>query len=438
VSRVRVLLTVASAVLLCACTGASVTAPPPGSPVAVPSVQAQGAATAEEAIRELCVAPDLPEPEPVVTGDLPPQIVDLIAQVETARGLSFQHPPAVEAISDTEMDRKLEVSFDIYYPADLYDRRTVAWRTIGVIDQDADLLEAYRAYLTGQVIGFYDPQTGELVYLGEGEKLGLAERLVLAHELTHALDDQHFHLKRLDRLVARCADEAFAASLGLVEGSAQHFSSAAVLTDPNLDLDEFAQMLADAGRAQAALEEVPPFVQALQSWPYVAGQSFVAALAARGGTETVDAAMEHPPVSTEQVIHPELFPSDVPQPVDVADLTGALGPAWGDLDAMQVGEEWLSAMLALRGMPLTSARAAAGWDGGVYRAFTDGTDVVVVLQTAWDSEADAQEFVISMDDWNEATPGASNVDVKFAGGGVRVVFSTGPDELETALNALNA
>lgn len=423
---------VSSGLVLGACTGASVTTPPPGSPVAVPSVDSKGAATAKEAIADLCVAPDLPQPEPVDGGDLPPQILDLIGQVETARGLSFQHPPAAEAISDEVMDRKLQESFEIYYPADLYDRRTVAWRTIGVIDEDADLLEAYRAYLTGQVIGFYDPQTGELVYLGEGGDLGLMERLVLAHELTHALDDQHFDLKRLDRLVARCADEAFAASLGLVEGSAQHFSSVAVLNDPNLDLDELAEMVAAAGEAEADLADVPPFVQALQSWSYTAGQGFVAALAARGGTEEVDAAMTHPPVSTEQVIHADRFPSDVPQPVDVADLTGSLGPGWGDLDAMEVGEEWLNAMLALRGTPLASARAAAGWDGGVYRAFTDGTDVVVVLQTAWDSEADAQEFVGAMADWSDA----SNVDVTFADGGVRVVFATSPDLLSTAQAAL--
>ena len=64
------------------------------------------------------------------------------------------------------MDRRLQESFQAYYPKDLYDRRTFAWRTIGVIPPDADLHEAYRTFLTGEVVGFYDPETGELVYLG--------------------------------------------------------------------------------------------------------------------------------------------------------------------------------------------------------------------------------------------------------------------------------
>ena len=55
------------------------------------------------------------------------------------------------------MDRRLEESFQAYYPKDLYDRRTFAWRTIGVIPTDADLHEAYRSFLTGEVVGFYDP-----------------------------------------------------------------------------------------------------------------------------------------------------------------------------------------------------------------------------------------------------------------------------------------
>ena len=133
-------------------------------------------------------------------GTLPPELAQIADQVETARGHTFTTPPKAEGITDQEMDRRLEESFRAYYPKDLYDRRTFAWRTIGVIPPDADLHEAYRTFLTGEVVGFYDPETGELVYLGSGD-LGFTERLTLAHELTHALDDQTFDLTRLDALV---------------------------------------------------------------------------------------------------------------------------------------------------------------------------------------------------------------------------------------------
>ena len=143
-------------------------------------ITAGGAPTAQAAIRRLCDVPP-PTGDPVEPGDTPATIAEVQAQVETARGLEYLEPVAAAPIDDATMDRKLEEAFEIYYPEDLYERRTAAWRTIGVIPADADLLEAYRSYLTGQVVGFYDSITGELVYLGDqDDDLGLMERLVLA------------------------------------------------------------------------------------------------------------------------------------------------------------------------------------------------------------------------------------------------------------------
>ena len=86
----------------------------------------------------------------------------------------------------------------------------------------------------------------------------------------------------------------------------------------------------------------------------------------------MDEALTTFPVSTEQILHPERWPNDVPQPVDVPDLGPALGAGWRDLDVMTVGEAWLQLMLALRLDAGDAERAAAGWDGGIYRAWTDG------------------------------------------------------------------
>ena len=69
---------------------------------------------------------------------------------------------------------------------------------------------------------------------------------------------------------------------------------------------------------------------------------------------------------------------------------------------MQVGEAWLAAMLGLRLDTATAEAAAAGWDGGLYRAFTDGDDAAVVLATAWDSAADADAFAQALREWLDA------------------------------------
>ena len=386
----------------------------------IPQVEPGGQPTAEAAIEALCVPPEPFGGEAIEPGPLPDELAEVAQQVEQVRGAEFSRPVAVQAITDEVMDAKLDEAFEAAYPEVFYERRTAAWRVMGAIPPDADLREAYRAYLVGQVVGFYNPTDGELVYLGEGD-LGLVERMVLAHELTHALDDQRFDLKRLDQLAARCLDEDYSAALGVVEGSAQFYASEVLIEFPEMDLTDLAEALTQALGEGQGLEGVPQLVQELQTWPYSAGQAFVTALALEGDDAAVDGALRNLPVSTEQILHPEKYPTDVPIEVDVPDLTPELGPAWGDLDAMQVGEAWLRAFLALRLPNFESDEAAAGWGGGVYRAWTDGRDVVVVMRTAWDSEAEAESFATAMSTW--AAEG-DEVAIDLEGDMVTVAFST--------------
>jgi hypothetical protein len=399
-----------------------------GPSMSGPSVAAGGAPTAAAAIRKLCVAPagsagathsGAPSgaAPPAAT---PPQIAEIEHEVEQVRGLTYEHPVAVESVTADEMQRRVEDEFDTTYPAEYYDRRNAAWRTIGVIPPDSDLREALRAFLGGQVIGFYDPDSKELVYEGSGD-LGLEERLVLAHELTHALDDQHFDLRRLDDLAARCRDEASQAALGLIEGNAQFVATGVLERFPTGDLGDALRALLQGAGEQPDLSGVPPFVQSLEIWPYTAGLTFVSRIAMGRGGAAVDEAFRHSPTTTEQVIHPELYPTDVPSAVDVPDLSGDLGPTWGDLDAMDVGEEWLDAMLRLRLDGATADAAATGWDGGVYRAWTDGNDVAVVMDTAWDSVDDATAFASAVTSW---AGGDGATSVHSDGNHVMLAFAT--------------
>jgi hypothetical protein len=272
------------------------------------------------------------------------------------------------------------------------------------------------------------------VYEGSGSG-GIQERFVLAHELTHAIDDQHFDLTRLDDLAADCEDEASSAAIGAIEGDAQFFSAQVLVRFPSGSIGDVLGALLQGFGDQPDLSGVPPFVQTLEVWPYTAGLAFMTRLQLDGGTEAVNRALQDPPTTTEQVIHPERYPTDVPTAVDVADLSGALGPAWGDLDAMDVGEEWLDAMLRLRMDGPTADAATAGWDGGVYRAWTDGTDVAVVMDTAWDSTADAADFLRAASSWEKASGGASTATQ--SGSTVTLVFATSNDVRDAVASALS-
>lgn len=404
-----------------------------GSPSALASIDSTpspivaGPGSAAAAMRELCVAPQpVGGSQPAEAGDVPAAIAEVEQQVQTVRGLVFEHPVAVTPLSQTQIDERLTRAFDKTYPAELYDRRTLAWRAMGVIAPDDDIREALLAFQTGQVVGFYNPQNGRLVYAGDTD-LDLAERFTLAHELTHAVDDQHFDLSRLDEIAARCADEELLAALGAVEGSAQFFATAVVTRFPQGDLG----VGAGAGGGGGSVAGVPAFIVALQLWPYTTGQAFMAALDERGGTQEQDRAVRELPASTEQVLHPERYPNDLPQGVDVPDLSNGLGHGWRNLDVMQVGEEFLREMLRLRLDQGTADAAAAGWDGGMYRAWSNGDRVAVVLSTVWDSPGDAGAFVEAMNEWFDAGE-TSGFALQGRDGEVRVGFATDA----TALDAL--
>jgi hypothetical protein len=355
-----------------------------------------GAARSAAAMRELCVAPTPVSTGGGSSGPVPPSIQEVEREVETVRGLRYLHPVKARAVTQEQIARELIAAFDDTYPAGFYDRRTVAWQTIGVIPTNVTIRDALLAFQTGQVVGFYNPVDGELVFIGDDDQLDMTEHFVLAHELTHAIDDQHFDLSRLDRLANTCRDESFEAAIGAVEGNAQYFATQVLTRFPDLGAG-----IGDAGGAGIP-EGVPPFITALQLWPYDAGQSFITSLESRGGLSQVDDAIRDLPSTTEQVMHPERFPEPAPPTPNVADLSEQLGQGWGDLDVMQVGEEWLRAMLDLRLDSGIAADAAAGWNGGVYRSWTDGRDSAVLFRTAWDSPADAQEFADAVGQWIDA------------------------------------
>jgi hypothetical protein len=424
IARARVLGALLAVLVVSACTGSgseplgSETAAPVPSAPETTSPAPTGPRSAQAALDRLCRRPP---PQPASTGSegpTPPAIKQVEGQVQEIRGLEFTERVPVDAASHDDLVKGLIQSFDSSYPARMYDRRSRAWQTIGVVPPGTSIRRSIERFAGSQVIGYYDPLTGQLVFIGTEDPTPV-QKVTLAHELTHALDDQHFRLDRLNTLENDCADEAFQAALGAVEGDATYFMI--VYAQRFLTLDE--QLELGLGTAPSTTG-IPPFVLELQTWPYTAGLSFIEAMDRRGGTEAIDRAMESFPVSTEQVIHPERYPNDAPTPVNVEDLSRELGPGWTDLDVMGVGEAFLSIMLGLRLPPVTSEAAAAGWDGGTYRAWSDGEHVALVLSTVWDEPRDAAEFASATRQWLGSRGGRSASLLPVEGQRVRVLFAS--------------
>jgi len=425
IARPRALATALGVVLVVpACTGSgsepfgSATGAPVPSAPETASPAPTGPRSAQAAMERLCRRPP---PQPASTGSegpTPPAIKQVEGQVQQMRGLEFTEPVPVDAASHDDLVKGLIQSFDSSYPAKMYDRRSRAWQTIGVVPPGTSIRRSIERFAGSQVIGYYDPLSGQLVFIGT-ENPTPVQKVTLAHELTHALDDQHFRLDRLNTLESECADEAYQAALGAVEGDATYFM--VLYAQRFLTLDEQLQLGLGPAPSTAG---IAPFVVELQTWPYTAGLAFIDAMDRRGGTEAIDRAMQSFPVSTEQVIHPERYPNDAPTPVNVGDLGREFGPGWTDLDVMGVGEAFLSIMLGLRLPRITSEAAAAGWDGGTYRAWSDGEHMAIVLSTVWDGPRDAAEFASATRQWLGSREGRSASLLPVEGQRVRVLFAS--------------
>jgi len=270
-------------------------------------------------------------------------------------------------------------------------------RTLGLIEGDLDLA-AIEESTDERVLGFYDAERDRL--LVRGARLTPAVRRVLVHELTHALDDQRFDLDRPE--VDQRDDESALAFQALVEGSASLVESR-----------YFASLPADA-RRQADIEadpvpsgqDVPRVFEALLSFPYLAGESFVDSVIRNEGRERLDRAFAAPPTSSKEILHPERFlAGERPRPVRIppSDRRAVDGGVLGELVLRLVLQSSIDRASA--------TRAADGWGGDRYVAWDDRdgrlcvrVDVVVV------SPADRSELLDALRRWAQRHPGAAVAD----------------------------
>ncbi|HYZ12475.1 MAG TPA: hypothetical protein VFA08_02580 [Actinomycetota bacterium] len=434
---------VVALLLAAACTSNDPPAPGGESPVSPsidePSPQevppsSGGRDSAPAALERLCT---LPQPKfnqgngAPAEGPTPPAIADVMRQLEQIRGFEFSERVVAEPKPPAEVAQGIRDYVETTFPRRFYDRRSLAWQTIGVIPEGTSIREDLLEYVSTQVIGYYDTITGELVFIGTSDPSPL-ERVTLAHELTHAIDDQRFGLEQVDLLGAECRDEELQAALAVVEGNATFFMLR--WGQSFLSVEEQLELSAEAAAQQPPPSTVAPFIDAIQQWPYLDGLRFITHVETAGGLDAVDSVFRELPVSTEQIIHPERYPDDVPTSVDVPDIFGAIGGGWNDLDVQSVGEMWLDLALSLRIDDADAADAAAGWDGGIYRAWSHGRDVAVILSTEWDTPEDADEFATAMERWIAEGDQIAEV-LPIDGTSVRVAFATSDEILGNLIGA---
>ena len=270
----------------------------------------------------------------------------LTAFVEQERGLAFRSPVEVEVLDDGAfVEALLE---PVPGDAEPVGDGGATLRALGLLEPDQELDEEVDASLASGVAGFYDPADGRLVVRG-----GVFDpyvELVLVHELTHALQDQHFELSRPDLLEAD--DERQLAFDALVEGDAGRVEQAWRDAQPRSVQDQIDD---EEQRRYGDLDEGPYAVEVLLGFPYAAGPGLVEQLLDEGGQAGLDAAFRDPPTTSEQVLRLGPAAPTVPAPDDL--------PAGEVVDQGVLGELGLSLVLDL---DPTDPEERLGWAGDRY------------------------------------------------------------------------
>lgn len=336
-----------------------------------------------------------------VPQDTASQMDEIQRQVETIRGLHAVETLDRNTMSPDELRKQVEEDFFKDYSAEDARKDNVILSTFGLLDPKVDLYQLFVDIYSEQISGYYD-NTTKSMFVIQGEEFLGTERMTYAHEFTHALQDQTYDIENgLNYNDETCKQdtEYCAAVQSLMEGDAtlteeNWFSQYATAQDLK-DVQNFYQ-----NYQSPVYDSAPDFLQEDFMFPYSQGYDFVQSLYQSGGYAAVDQAYLNPPVSTEQIMHPERYPADQPVKVSLPDIQRYLGAGWEELDNNTLGE-WYTYLLLAYGEQRNArlnqdvaSEAAEGWGGDQYVIYeqTQSHALVLVLRQTWDSAADAQEY----------------------------------------------
>ena len=252
---------------------------------------------------------------------------------------------------------------------------------------------AYRPFLikllTEQVAGYYDPKAQQF-YLADWIELE-GQKPVMAHELTHALQDQHFNLKRFEKWPKGDSDAELAAH-ALIEGDATLAMTLYMAKNPLIAL-AFMRTLGGQEAASEQFKQAPRALRESLLFPYEEGSQWATQLYKRGGWEMVSQAFSKLPQSSEQILHAEkYFAYEAPQKLTLPEFKSVLGPAWKRIDS-DVNGEWGCYLILDEFLNNTaeSKQASAGWGGDRFALYETGKpdEIFVAQLTAWDTPLDA-------------------------------------------------
>lgn len=336
-----------------------------------------------------------------------PRVAKYVTIVEKQRGLKFLHPVEVRFLKKAEFTQEVtadESELDDEEREDIA-RATGQLRAIGLITGDVDLFAAFNDASGGGTLAFYSFEDERITI--RGTSLTPAARATLVHELTHALQDQHFAIgDRLEELREQDSGTSEESVLdAIIEGDAERVAtlyreSLDARQRKELDASEKAQQ----AEASSDMKGIPEAVLTIISSPYTLGESLMQTVAEDGGNKAIDALYRDTPTHDAalydpfQVIAGDLDAAEVPTP--------AVKEGEKEVDSGEFGALSWYFMLAERVPLLEAVDVVDGW-GGDASVFYEKAGVSCVRAAyQGDTDADTTRMLRALRSWIAAAPGA--------------------------------
>lgn len=319
-------------------------------------------------------------------------LLDELQQIaQDVRGLELLAPLEIEIITPEENIAREVVFFQEMATEEGADDWNILLVFLGYLEPGDDIYQILLEFMGGGTVGSYDLETKVLtvVSTSSGEWSNYDKATVI-HETVHALQDQHFNIEAAYGDLDELTDDRYFAAGALIEGDAMIAEYAYVV---EFDLAE--ALVAEVEAMEPPpLDDIPAFLLDTFYFSYDYGSEFVFLVWEQGGWAAVNEVWMDPPVSSEQILHPEKYFDREPViAVAISNPQPLFGDEWRVIEDNAWGEFGTRLFLESSGASGRQAITASnGWGGDRVYVVTNDEESAMVWTTAWDTSDDADEF----------------------------------------------
>ena len=321
--------------------------------------------------------------------------IDILKEKIAAVGkLAFKQEVHINYVDKPRLKKYISTLFEKEYPKSLSEKENQFIRLMGFADKNAniDARDIRKRILLDNIGGLYNEDTDELLVLVQYRDVNYINSMLLVHELRHALQDQHFKMANLlDSRSASDFDDRRLAALAAIEGDATFL----MVEVSGMDAD----ILASSTTADALMSflptakptllyKEPEIIKAQLLMPYIYGLRFVSAVFKKKKWKGVNRILNHPPASTEQVLHPEkYFKREAPRQVSIRYTP----PGYRMVHSGVIGEYYLHILVKPKG-DYIYRDYALGWGGDTFHIYKNSSSYFLLWKSVWDKEAYCSDF----------------------------------------------